>query len=66
MEKLSWRERKALKAFETREVIYAYQLPREVGHKTTVGLVKKGLLAVSDEARGRYSLEYGWRLVRSH
>ncbi len=66
VEKLSWRERKVLRAFEARDLIYTYQLPRDVGHKTMAGLVKKGLVAVSDESRGRYSMEYGWRLAAGY
>ncbi len=58
---ITWRERKALKAFTAREIIYVSHLPTWIGRKTMASLVKKGILEVVDPDVGPYSSRYGWR-----
>jgi hypothetical protein len=64
MVELNSRERRALKAFEQREVLYVFRLPAAIGRKTMVQLAKKGLVETADPAVGKYSNDYRWRLVR--
>ena len=64
VEKLTSRERKALKAFERREVLYVYRLPSAIGRTTMEQLVEKGWTEIVDPGVGRYSNSYGWRLIR--
>jgi hypothetical protein len=59
---ITWRERKALKAFTSRDVIYTYNMPTWIGHKTMASLVKKGIVEIVDPDAGLYSQRYGWRL----
>ena len=61
---LTWRERKALKAFIGREIIYIYNLPSWIGRKTMASLRKKGIVEVADPEAGPYSMRHGWRLVK--
>ncbi|MBA2589141.1 MAG: hypothetical protein H0U98_11040 [Alphaproteobacteria bacterium] len=61
-ENLTWRERKALRAFTGREIIYIFHLPAWIGRKTMASLVKKEIVEVIDEEAGPYSHKYGWRL----
>jgi len=64
MAKLNSRERRALKAFEQREVLYVFRLPGAIGRKTMEQLERKSLVEIADPAVGRYSNDFGWRLVR--
>ena len=64
VEQLTPRERWALKAFDRREVLFVYRLPRAIGRTTMEQLVKKGWTEVADPEVGKYSNSYGWRLVR--
>jgi hypothetical protein len=59
---LTWRERKALKAFTAREIIYIYKLPSWIGRKTMASLVEKGVVEVIDPEAGPYTQQYGWRV----
>lgn len=63
VEKPNWRARKVLKRLETCAVIYLYQLPREVSYTTMDGLVQRGIVEVVNGHTGRYSRDYGWRLI---
>jgi len=58
---LSWREERALRAFE-KEVVFRYHdLPRGVGRDTMRVLIAKGLVELVDKNIGEFAKDRRWR-----
>jgi hypothetical protein len=64
MSNFSWREERALRAFEKEVVLRYYDLPRGVGRDTMRVLIAKGLVELVDKSIGEFAKDRRWRRTR--